>query len=142
MLLVRNNGADVRTFLILSENKPAGDKSSTVLLCIYFPCFHRRGSSADLHLQLAAMCVCVPLRVVAGVPLSGPDGDVVGDVGRVCVPLPGGQLFDLQGEVPQRGRARAARHPVDAHPPRLHSVLRDGQLPGRLRALCRKRKIK
>lgn len=88
------------------------------------------------------MCVCVPLNVVAGVPLSGPDGDVVGDVGRVCVPLPGGQLFDLQGEVPQRGRARAARHPVDAHPPRLHGVLRDGQLPGRLRALCRKRKIK
>ncbi|TNN27533.1 hypothetical protein EYF80_062321 [Liparis tanakae] len=61
---------------------------------------------------------------------------VVRDVGRVRAPVPARQLSGLQGEVAQRRGARAPRHPVEAEVARLDAVLRGGQLPGRLRALC------
>lgn len=70
------------------------------------------------------------------VPVNGPAGHIVRDVRGVCGPVPAGQLFDLQSEVPQRGGARAAGPPVEAQPASFHPVLRDRQLPGGLRTLC------
>lgn len=91
------------------------------------------------HTSLVAVCVCVAFasaHLCACVPVDGPGGHVVRDVRRVCAPVPAGQLFGLQAEVPQRRGARAPRHPVEAEMARFNAVLRSGQLPGRLRALC------
>lgn len=41
--------------------------------------------------------------MVTHVPVNDPGGHVVGDVSSVYVPVSGGQLFDLEGEVPQGG---------------------------------------
>lgn len=50
-------------------------------------------------------CVCVCDIMCTCVPVNGPGGHVVRDVSGVLVPVPAGQLFDLQSEVPQRGGA-------------------------------------
>lgn len=69
------------------------------------------------------------------VPLHRPAGPVEGDVAGVAPPVPTGQLLHLQGEVPQRGGARAPGHPVEVKAARFHPVLRDRQLPGGLGSL-------
>lgn len=76
------------------------------------------------------------LHTVTRVPVSDPGGHVVGDVSGVYVPVSGGQLFDLEGEIPQGGRARATCHPVEADTARFNAVLGNGQLPGWLGPLC------
>lgn len=84
--------------------------------------------------ETSRLCVCV--YMCTWVPVNGPGGYVVRDVSGVCAPVPVRQLFDLQGEVPQRGGARATRHPVEVKAARFNSVLRRRQLPGWLGTLC------
>lgn len=82
------------------------------------------------------MCVYVTVHMSTCVPVNGPGGHVVRDVSGVCVPVPAGQLFDLQSEVPQWGGPCATRHPVEAEMARFNPVLRNSQLPGWLGTLC------
>lgn len=59
-----------------------------------FKIYHTVATQADM-----CVSVCVSVHMSICVPVSDPGGHVVRDVSSVRVPVPAGQLFDLQSEV-------------------------------------------
>lgn len=57
------------------------------------------------HSQICKCKVFMTIHMCTYIPVNGPGGDIVRDVWDVYVPVPAGELFDLQSEVPQGGGA-------------------------------------